>query len=85
MRTISMPGVTFGEYLTRYEGEDPDAWYADLDLTELRAEYYAAVAALCVQFGEMTQIVDGELIAPPCVWAYASRKVTGADPDFGGA
>jgi hypothetical protein len=85
MRTISVSAVTFDEYLARYEGEGPDAWYADLDLAKLRAEYHEAVAVLCTQFGELTQTVDGKLIAPPCVWAYASRKVSGADPDFGSA
>jgi hypothetical protein len=85
MYTISMPGVTFADYLARFEGEGLEAWYADLDVSKLRAEYHEAVAVLCIQFGELTRTVDGELIAPPCVWAYASRKLYGADPDFGTA
>jgi hypothetical protein len=85
MRTISVSAITFDEYLTRYEGEGPNSWFADLDMAKLRAEYHETVAVLCVQFGELTQTADGELIAPPCVWAYASRKVTGADPVLGSA
>jgi hypothetical protein len=80
MRTISVSAVSFDEYLARYEGEASDAWYADLNVAELRAEYYEAVAVLCTQFGDLTQTVDGELMAPSCVWAYAGWKVTGVDP-----
>jgi hypothetical protein len=81
MHTISMPGITFDEYLRRYEGVGPDAWYADLDIAKFRGEYREAIAALCAQFGELTgRGDDGELIAPPCVWAYASRRLSGADP-----
>jgi hypothetical protein len=81
MNAITMPGITFDEYLGRYEGEGPDAWYADLDMGKFRAQFREAIAVLCTQFGELTRTGDdGELIAPPCVWAYASRRLHGADP-----